>query len=119
MPRTVANALLDNPTNKRHVGLVFQSYALFLHLSDCKNVAFGLRLRRDSSAGGESRSRTALAAFGLGESATRNPEQFPSGQKQRPAISKSLVMVPKLPLLDEPFWNLDESLRLEMRAELR
>ncbi|WP_312793782.1 ABC transporter ATP-binding protein [Tianweitania sp.] len=106
------------PANKRGVGLVFQSYALFPHLSVFENVAFGLRLARVSSADIKRRVDAVLASVGLSHLADRQPRELSGGQQQRVALARSIVVEPKLLLLDEPLSNLDARLRLEMRSEL-
>ncbi|MFK8078750.1 MAG: ABC transporter ATP-binding protein [Granulosicoccus sp.] len=105
--------------NKRNVGMVFQSYALFPHLSVTENIAFGLRLKRMSSHDIRQRVTDALAIVGLGEFAARMPAELSGGQQQRVALARALVMDPKVLLLDEPLSNLDARLRLEMRSELQ
>jgi len=105
--------------NKRNVGLVFQSYALFPHLTVFDNVAFGLKLRGVARAEIERRVRGALAGVGLADFAARRPAALSGGQQQRVALVRSMVVEPFLLLLDEPLSNLDARLRLEMRAELR
>ncbi|EIE49135.1 ABC transporter, nucleotide binding/ATPase protein (spermidine/putrescine) [Citreicella sp. 357] len=105
------------PPSRREVGLVFQSYALFPHLSVYENVAFGLRLRGE--AGLDARVRDGLATVGLDAFADRAPRDLSGGQQQRVALARSLVMQPKVLLLDEPLSNLDARLRLDMRMELQ
>ncbi|MFK7857857.1 MAG: ABC transporter ATP-binding protein [Granulosicoccus sp.] len=105
--------------NKRNVGMVFQSYALFPHLSVTENVAFGLRLKRMSTNDIKQRVHDGLAIVGLSEFATRMPAELSGGQQQRVALARALVMDPKVLLLDEPLSNLDARLRLEMRSELQ
>jgi len=107
------------PANRRQVGLVFQSYALFPHLSTFENVAFGLRLKRLSAAEVRARVEAGLATVGLTEFADRKPAELSGGQQQRVALARSMVMEPKVLLLDEPLSNLDARLRLEMRTELQ
>lgn len=107
------------PANKRDIGLVFQSYALFPHLSAFENVAFGLRLRRVEKGELERRVMEALRTVGLADFADRLPAQLSGGQQQRIALARAFVIRPRLLLLDEPLSNLDAKLRLEMRAELR
>ncbi|WP_226780625.1 ABC transporter ATP-binding protein [Oceaniglobus trochenteri] len=102
---------------KREVGLMFQSYALFPHLTLYDNVAFGLRLRRDPDL--DAKVRAGLETVGLAKFATRMPADLSGGQQQRVALARSLVMQPKVLLLDEPLSNLDARLRLEMRVELQ
>lgn len=105
--------------NKRGIGLVFQSYALFPHLSAFENVAFGLRLKRMPDAEIRSRTAAGMATVGLTGFEPRKPAEMSGGQQQRLALARSLVMEPKLLLLDEPLSNLDARLRLEMRTELQ
>ena len=105
--------------NKRSVGLVFQSYALFPHLSVFENVAFGLRLKKQPANDIETRVTAGLKSVGLSKFATRKPAELSGGQQQRVALARSMVMEPKVLLLDEPLSNLDARLRLEMRTELQ
>ncbi|EJZ17005.1 ABC transporter ATP-binding protein [Rhizobium sp. Pop5] len=105
--------------NKRSVGLVFQSYALFPHLTVYENVAFGLRLKGISGADLDARLGVGLKSVGLTAFAGRKPAELSGGQQQRVALARSMVMEPKVLLLDEPLSNLDARLRLEMRAELQ
>lgn len=107
------------PPNKRDVGMVFQSYALFPHLSVAENVAFGLRLKRLEKQDIDRRVTEGLSIVGLGEFAKRMPAELSGGQQQRVALARALVMDPKVLLLDEPLSNLDARLRLEMRSELQ
>ncbi len=109
----------DVPPNRRDVGLVFQNYALFPHLSVFENVAFGLRLRRLGKAEIDERVGRILELVGLPELAGRYPSQLSGGQQQRIAIARSTVLEPRLLLFDEPLSNLDFKLRVQMRAELR
>ncbi|MFD2262065.1 ABC transporter ATP-binding protein [Lacibacterium aquatile] len=104
--------------NKRGIGLVFQSYALFPHLSVADNVAFGLKLRRVPAAERTERVKKALARVDLAHLADRLPKALSGGQQQRVALARSIVVEPGLLLLDEPLSNLDARLRLEMRSEL-
>ncbi len=105
--------------NKRSVGLVFQSYALFPHLSVFENVAFGLRLKKMPASDIETRVTAGLKSVGLSKFAARKPAELSGGQQQRVALARSMVMEPKVLLLDEPLSNLDARLRLEMRTELQ
>lgn len=107
------------PANKRGIGLVFQSYALFPHLSASENVAFGLRLQKLSDAQIRARTEAGMATVGLCGFEARKPAEMSGGQQQRLALARSLVMEPKVLLLDEPLSNLDARLRLEMRNELQ
>jgi putative spermidine/putrescine transport system ATP-binding protein len=105
--------------NKRAVGLVFQSYALFPHLSVYENVAFGLRLKGMKGAELDTKVQSGIASVGLAKFADRKPAELSGGQQQRVALARSMVMEPKVLLLDEPLSNLDARLRLEMRTELQ
>ncbi|RJF76160.1 ABC transporter ATP-binding protein [Deinococcus cavernae] len=107
------------PANRRDIGLVFQSYALFPHLTAFENVAFGLRLRRVPDASLRERVDEALRVVGLTEFAQRLPANMSGGQQQRVALARAFVIQPRLLLLDEPLSNLDAKLRVEMRSELR
>ncbi len=107
------------PAHQRDIGLVFQSYALFPHLSAWDNVAFGLRLRRVAPAELQRRVDESLDSVGLQKLAARLPAQLSGGQQQRVALARAMVIKPRLLLLDEPLSNLDAALRLEMRAEVR
>jgi putative spermidine/putrescine transport system ATP-binding protein len=111
--------ITHTPAHRRDIGLVFQSYALFPHLSAFDNVAFGLRLRRVADAELRRRADEALATVGLADFAARLPAQLSGGQQQRVALARAIVIRPRLLLLDEPLSNLDAALRVEMRAELR
>ncbi|XAZ22725.1 ABC transporter ATP-binding protein [Sinorhizobium sp. B11] len=105
--------------NKRAVGLVFQSYALFPHLTVYENVAFGLRLKGLRGDDLDGKVNAGIKSVGLAKFAGRKPGELSGGQQQRVALARSMVMEPKVLLLDEPLSNLDARLRLEMRAELQ
>jgi putative spermidine/putrescine transport system ATP-binding protein len=105
--------------NKRNIGLVFQSYALFPHLTVYENVAFGLRLKGIGGQDLDARVNAGIKSVGLASFAARKPTELSGGQQQRVALARSMVMEPKVLLLDEPLSNLDARLRLEMRAELQ
>lgn len=107
------------PPNKREIGLVFQSYALFPHLTVFDNVAFGLKLKGMKGTELENKVRAGLKSVGLADFAGRKPPELSGGQQQRVALARSMVMEPKVLLLDEPLSNLDARLRLEMRTELQ
>lgn len=107
------------PVHKRNFGLVFQSYALFPHLSVYDNVAFGLKLRKVSKEEIDERVKEVLEVCGLTEFANRFPKQMSGGQRQRVALARALVIRPKLLLLDEPLSNLDAKLRINMRVEIK
>ena len=110
---------VDMPVEKRSLGLVFQSYALWPHRTVFENVAYGLRLRGTSSADVGTRVTQALSNLGLGHLAERFPHQLSGGQQQRVAIARALVYNPPVVLMDEPLSNLDAKLREEARAWLR
>src|SRR5512138_78069 len=109
----------DDPPYARAVNTVFQSYALFPHMSVLENVAYGPRVagrpRREASAA----AREALAGVGLAELGERLPSELSGGQQQRVAIARALVLEPRVLLFDEPLSNLDARLRRQMREEIR
>jgi iron(III) transport system ATP-binding protein len=107
------------PPWKRDVGLVFQSYALWPHMTVRKNVAFGLEERRLPRAEIDKRVNAALEIVGLTHLAERRPSQLSGGQQQRVAVARTIVIEPKVLLLDEPLSNLDAKLRVQVRRELR
>jgi iron(III) transport system ATP-binding protein len=107
------------PPWSRNVGLVFQSYALWPHMSVRKNVAFGLERRKLSRAEIDRKVEAALDLVGLSAFADRRPAQLSGGQQQRVALARTVVIEPEVLLLDEPLSNLDARLRVEMRVELR
>jgi putative spermidine/putrescine transport system ATP-binding protein len=107
------------PPNQRDIGMVFQNYALFPHLSIAANIAFPLQVRGRPRAETDAAVRGALALVGLEEMATRLPRQLSGGQQQRVALARALVYQPKLLLLDEPLSALDKNLREQMQIELR
>jgi putative spermidine/putrescine transport system ATP-binding protein len=105
--------------DKRDTAMVFQSYALFPHMTVFDNVAFGLRMRRVSKSDIVERVKKALALVRLESVSERYPSQLSGGQRQRVALSRALVVNPSVLLLDEPLSNLDAKLRQEMQVELR
>lgn len=107
------------PPNKRPMSMVFQSYALFPHLSVRENVAYGLHLRKKSAAEIKEEVDIALAAMNLTAMADRAPSQLSGGQQQRVALARAMVVRPKVLLFDEPLSNLDAKLRVKMRVEIR
>lgn len=104
------------PPERRHIGVVFQDYALFPHMTVARNVAYGLSGPRDES---NRRVDEMLDLVGLVELADRYPHELSGGQQQRVALARALVPGPAVVLLDEPFSNLDAALRVHLRAETR
>ena len=107
------------PVHHRQFGMVFQSYALFPHLTVAENVAFGLKVRKESKSVIDEKVTKMLEVCGLAELGDRYPKQLSGGQRQRVALARALVIEPKLLLLDEPLSNLDAKLRLQMRLEIK
>jgi len=107
------------PPWKRNLGMVFQNYALWPHMTVRKNVAFGLEERRVPRSEIKKRVDQALELVGLLDLADRRPSQLSGGQQQRVALARTIVIEPKVLLLDEPLSNLDAKLRVQMRRELR
>ncbi|HSN31593.1 MAG TPA: ABC transporter ATP-binding protein [Ideonella sp.] len=114
-----AAAGTEVPAERRNLGLVFQSYALWPHRTVADNVAYGLKLRKVPAAEVRERVAAALANLGLAGLAERLPHQLSGGQQQRVAIARALVYNPPVILMDEPLSNLDAKLREEARAWLR
>jgi spermidine/putrescine ABC transporter ATP-binding subunit len=107
------------PVHARNIGMMFQNYALFPHMSVAENVAFGLEMRGRLRAEVAQRVKEALAMVRLGGLELRKPKQLSGGQQQRVALARALVTRPKVLLLDEPLGALDRHLRQEMQVELR
>jgi putative spermidine/putrescine transport system ATP-binding protein len=105
--------------HRREMGIVFQSYALFPHLSVARNIAFGLEMRRMTPAATQARVAEMLRLVKLEAFASRLPRQLSGGQQQRVALARALAIHPRLLLLDEPLSNLDADLRQEMAREIR
>ena len=107
------------PTNRRDIGMVFQSYSLFPHLRVLDNTAFGLRRRGVGTTEAARRALDALALVGLADLADRFPHQLSGGQQQRVALARALVTEPRVLLLDEPLSALDAKVRVQLRDEIR
>ena len=107
------------PPSERKISMVFQSYALFPHLTVAENILFGLRVRKVSPAECEQRLGRVAGMLGLGELLQRKPSQLSGGQQQRVALGRAVIAEAPVCLMDEPLSNLDARLRHEMRRELR
>jgi multiple sugar transport system ATP-binding protein len=107
------------PPRKRRIAMVFQSYAVFPHLSVFDNIAFGLRMTKVPGPDVERRVGAAAELLHISDLLRRYPSQVSGGQRQRIAVARAVVMEPEVLLMDEPLSNLDALLRLEMRAELK
>ena len=107
------------PAHRRDIGMVYQDYAIFPHMSVADNVAFGLTTRRTPRPEIEQRVARALDLVQLGGHAARMPHELSGGQQQRVALARAMVINPKILLMDEPLSNLDAKLRVELRDEIR
>jgi spermidine/putrescine ABC transporter ATP-binding subunit len=109
----------DAPAHERGIGMVFQNYALWPHMTVRENVAYGLKLRKVGSADTSKRVDAVLEKVGLTGLSERYPGQLSGGQQQRVALARALVLNPQMLLLDEPLSNLDAKIRVQVRAEIR
>jgi spermidine/putrescine ABC transporter ATP-binding subunit len=109
----------DLPPHERGIGMVFQNYALWPHMTVYENAAYGLKLRKLPQAEIAERIRAVLEKVKLGGLEDRYPGQLSGGQQQRVALARALVLNPKILLLDEPLSNLDAKIRIQVRAEIR
>src|SRR5699024_3454624 len=122
---SLGNVIIDNeditnkPPNKRDVGMVFQNYALFPHLTVFENVSYGLKVKKLNKQEIKRKTDEVLLLMGLEELKDRSPSQLSGGQQQRVAIARAVVIEPKILLFDEPLSNLDTKLRQYMRQEIR
>ncbi len=110
--------ITGTPPHARNIGMVFQSYALWPHMTVWDNVAFGLVERKMDKAAIKEKVGAALELVGLSQFASRRPNQLSGGQQQRVALARTVVIEPQVLLLDEPLSNLDKKLRVQMRQEL-
>lgn len=117
--RLAGERLNEQPPHRRDIGMVFQSYALFPHLTVAQNIAFPLSVRRVGRAELEDRVRRALDMIELPNVAERKPAQLSGGQQQRVALARALVFEPRLVLMDEPLGALDKRLRETMQYEIK
>ena len=119
--KEIVNAAEANfaPPSQRNLNLVFQSYALWPHMTVFENVAFGLKIRKLPADEISKKVANALERMQIGEYAKRYPTELSGGQQQRVAIARAIVSDPRLLLLDEPLSNLDAKLRVDMRSELK
>ncbi len=116
----IADRVVDSlPPNRREVGIVFQSYALFPHMTVAENIAYGLEARGESRATCRERVSEMLATVRMEGFADRKPRQLSGGQQQRVALARALAVRPRILLLDEPFAALDKNLRLDMQIEIK
>jgi len=116
----VDSKLINNiPTNKRNMGMVFQNYAVFPHMTVKENVAYGLKTRKLPKAEVEKRVEEILSLIKIEEYRDRMPSQLSGGQQQRVALARAIVIQPEVLLMDEPLSNLDAKLRVEMRNVIK
>lgn len=117
---TLADAVIDDiPAHKRDTGMVFQSYAVFPHLSVWDNVKYGLRARGIRGSNADTRIRESLDMVDLGGFEDRMPKQLSGGQQQRVVIARAVAVRPRILLMDEPLANLDAKLRVRLRNDLK
>jgi len=112
------NLVNDIPPKDRDIAMVFQNYALYPHMTVYDNMAFGLKLRKQSKSEIDQRVTNAAQILGIEQLLDRKPKQLSGGQRQRVALGRAIVRNPKVFLMDEPLSNLDAKLRVQMRSEL-
>lgn len=109
----------DSPAHKRNIGMVFQNYAIFPHMSVFDNVAYGLKARKTSKSEIKERVLNALDMVEMRDQADKEPSDLSGGQQQRVALARAIVIHPKILLMDEPLSNLDAKLRVKMRTTIK
>lgn len=109
----------DIPTQRRHIGMVFQNYAIFPHLTVRENISFGLKQRKMAGTHIKQKTDEILKLVGMEEYADRLPDRLSGGQQQRVALARAIVIHPNVLLMDEPLSNLDAKLRIKMRGTIR
>ncbi len=107
------------PAHKRNIGMVFQNYAIFPHLTVAENVAYGLKARNIKGKEAEERVMEAMQLMQIEEYKDRRPSQLSGGQQQRVALARAIVIHPSVLLMDEPLSNLDAKLRVQMRSSIK
>ena len=117
--RIAETDVADVPVNRRDIGMVFQSYSLFPHMTVVQNVEFGLEMRKVARPERRARAVEALEMVGLGHLSARYAHQLSGGQQQRVALARALVTRPRVLLLDEPLSALDAKVRVQLREEIR
>lgn len=109
----------DIPAHKRNIGMVFQNYAIFPHMTVSENIEYGLKLRKHSKEEAKKKLEDILKVVKIYEYKDRSPDKLSGGQQQRVALARAIVIHPTVLLMDEPLSNLDAKLRIEMRSAIR
>ena len=107
------------PAHKRNIGMVFQNYAIFPHMTVRENVEYGLKLRKEDKYSMKKKVDEMLEVVKIEEYQSRLPERLSGGQQQRVALARAIVITPNVLLMDEPLSNLDAKLRIEMRSAIK